>query len=212
MHSPSRFGYPKPFRNALNNLNRSECFPDLLNEELVAFAQNLVGQPLAPMPPGQQILFSLPSKEPWSVPNDLWHIDLPKLGEQASPGLQLFTFLDGVEPQGGATLVVAGSHRLSNSIAGQSSKLLKQRLKKEGYFRSLFDPSRSAIVCLEETKGQVNDVDLEIVELTGRVGDAYLMDLRVLHSLAPNSSDNARMMLTCRLPRSTIAAKYSNPA
>ncbi len=206
--SPSRFGYPKPLRNALNVLGRAEHFPNLIDENLVSLAERLVGEPVTPMAPGQQILFTLPGEQDWSIPADAWHIDLPKFGEQASPGLQVFTFLDDVEPRGGATLVIAGSHLLLNHSAGLSSKKLKQNLRKEHYFRSLFDPARPPIAQLEEAMGRVGDVELEVVELAGRIGDVYLMDLRVLHTPASNCSDKARMMLTCRLPKSKIAAKF----
>lgn len=211
INSLSRFGYPKPFRNALNGLNRAEEFPNLVGDRLTPLVEGLVGQPVTPLSPGQQILFTLPSEDDWSVPSDAWHIDLPKFGERASPGLQAFTFLDDVEPQGGATLVIAGSHRLFNNSAGLSSKELKRRLRKEDYFKSLFDPNRPAIVHLDKTAGRVGDVELEVVELSGRVGDVYLMDLRVLHTPAPNCSDKARLMLTCRFPRSTIAARFGEP-
>jgi ectoine hydroxylase-related dioxygenase (phytanoyl-CoA dioxygenase family) len=206
--SLSRFGYPKPFRDALNALNRSKDFPDLIGDELKSLVEQLVGRPVTALSPGQQILFSLPSDESWSIPADAWHIDLPKFGEPSSPGLQAFTFLDDVAPMGGATLVIAGSHRLMNHSGELSSKELKRRLMKEDYFRSLFDTGRPAIERIEETSGRVGDVNLQVVELAGRVGDVYLMDLRVLHTAAMNSSDKARMMVTCRFPLSTIAAKF----
>ncbi|MEM8917343.1 MAG: phytanoyl-CoA dioxygenase family protein [Pseudomonadota bacterium] len=209
--SPSRFGYPKPFRDALNQLNRTDEFPDLIGRRITSLIEELLDAPVSPMSPGQQILFSLPVEDDWSVPSDAWHVDLPRFGDQASSGLQAFTLLDDVEPRGGATLVIAGSHRLGNNSGKLSSRELKRKLRKERYFRSLFDPGRAAISELSETVGRVDDVDLEVVELSGRTGDVYLMDLRVLHTPAPNSSDKARLMLTCRFPRTTIAAGFGDP-
>ncbi len=208
--SHSRFGLPKPFRNALNTLNRSADFPDLIHEDLIQMAEELVEDSVTPMAPGQQILFSLPSKEPWSIPRDIWHIDLPRQGMHASPGLQVFTFLDDVEPEGGGTLVVTGSHRLINNLADLPSKKFKQLLKQERYFRSLLNPDLPSLTWSGETTGRVGEVDVEVVELTGKAGDVYLMDLRMLHTPAPNSSHRARMMLTCRLPITALAARYSN--
>jgi hypothetical protein len=184
--STSRFGYPKPFRDALNALNRDEGFPRLFGEPLQALIEALVGQPVMALSPGQQILFSLPGDEDWAIPGDAWHIDLPKFGEASSPGLQAFTFLDDVEPKGGATLAIAGSHRLLNHDGALSSKKFKQLLMKECYFRSLFDTGRPPIERIEDGIGRVADVDLQVVELTGRIGDVYLMDLRVLHTAAIN--------------------------
>lgn len=205
--SHSRFGLPKPFRAQLNSLHRMHTFPPLFADDLLALAGQLVGAKVAPIAPRHQILFTLPSQDEWVIPHDVWHLDLPRLGENKSPGLQAFTFLDDVGPQGGATLVVAGSHRLLNHAGHLPSKEVKQLLMRESYFRHLFDRERPASSQPEDFVGQVGDVSLEVVELTGNAGDVYLMDLRMFHTPAPNSSDTARMMVTCRMPRATIAEK-----
>ena len=56
-----------------------------------------------------------------------------------------------------------------------SSKDIKRRLKDEPYFR-----------------------DLMSVETHGEPGDVYFVDLRVLHTPAPNSTPIRRIMLTRR--------------
>ncbi len=209
--SASRFGLPKPFRNALGSLGRSANFPDLINEDVRSLAATLVGGPIVSMPPGQQILFTLPGEQSWAVPHDVWHLDLPRCGEQKSPGLQVFTFIEDVEPSGGATLVVGGSHRLLNDCGRLPSKKVKQLLSREQYFKTLFDPSRPATGTLDELTGSVADIELKVIELCGKVGDVYLMDLRVLHTPAPNAANNARMMLTCRLPRPDVLEEFAQP-
>lgn len=206
--SQTRFGCPKPFRNALNKLNRSIDFPKLLDDQMVPMIEELVGASVAPLAPGQQILFSLPCNEAWTVPHDVWHTDLPKFAERGTPGLQAFTFLDAVEAGGGATLVVAGSHRLLNQFASLSSKEVKQRLKEEQFFEMLFDPDRPAIASPDRATGHVGGIDLSVIELTGAVGDVYLMDLRALHTPAPNSSEKARLMPTCRFPTMEVASRF----
>ncbi len=42
------------------------------------------------------------------------------------------------------------------------------------------------------------DVDLQVVELHGGPGDVFLVDMRVLHTVAPNASRAPRMMFTER--------------
>ncbi|GLQ21887.1 phytanoyl-CoA dioxygenase family protein [Algimonas porphyrae] len=204
-HSDSRFGVDKSFRDALKALNASDHFPDFISKTLLEIAAELVGETVTPLPPGQQILFSLPDSPTWSVPHNVWHVDVPRLGALGQPGLQMFTFLDDVEPRGGGTLVLAGSHRLLNTSRSLRSKDLKRALAKADYFRRLFDGGRPPITDLNETAGAVADVDLEVVELTGQAGDIYLMDLRTLHAPAPNAAKTARIMLTCRLPRTCVA-------
>ena len=55
----------------------------------------------------------------------------------------------------------------------------------------------------------VDGVRLELVELTGVPGDAYLTDLRVLHSGAPNASVRPRMMATYRFMRADLMAEFA---
>jgi ectoine hydroxylase-related dioxygenase (phytanoyl-CoA dioxygenase family) len=50
----------------------------------------------------------------------------------------------------------------------------------------------------------VHDVPLQVTELTGSPGDAWLMDLRVLHASAPNAGDRPRVMLTHRFERADL--------
>lgn len=209
--SESRFSDAKSFRSAINALNHADHFPKLVSDQVIDIAQNLLGKPVVPLAPGQQILFTLPGGASWSVPNDVWHIDIPRLGKLGPPGVQMFTFLEDVEPRGGGTLVLSGSHRLMNTSRVLRSKELKRVLGKASYFRSLFDHKRAPIRQLEETAGKVDGVDLQIVELTGRKGDVYFMDLRALHTPAPNCSKTARLMLTCRLPRAAVASVCMNP-
>lgn len=209
--SASRFSDAKPFRAAINALNHADFFPDLISEDVMQIAGELQGEAVASLPPGQQILFTLPSTVSWSVPNDVWHVDIPRLGKLGAPGLQVFIFLDDVEPKGGGTLVLSGSHRLLNGSRVMRSKELKRSLSRDPYFRMLFDRDRTEINRLKDTAGIVDGVNLEVVELTGARGDVYFMDLRTLHTPAPNSSNTARLMLTCRLPRAAIASICLNP-
>lgn len=212
MRSPSPFGYPKRFRSALNGLNHDQTFPNLLGAPVASLIEELMGEPVTPLPPGQQLLFTLPGQDNWHVPHDVWHLDMPRLGENASPGLQAFTFLEDVEPGGGATLVVAGSHRLLNSDQVLKSKQVKDKLRDEPFFQWLFDPKRAPIADPAEATGRMHDVDLQVVELCGKVGDVFLMDLRVLHTPAPNCSDSARIMATCRFPKPSAAGMLGSAA
>ncbi|MEO0880625.1 MAG: phytanoyl-CoA dioxygenase family protein [Pseudomonadota bacterium] len=209
--SDGRFALDKTFRGAIRTLVASKRFPNFLTHAVLQLTENLVGEPVTPMPPGQQILFTLPGAPNWFAPHDAWHVDAARLGPLGAPGLQIFALLDDVPPQGGGTLVVAGSHRLFNTSDVIRSKDLKRRLEKEAYFAWLFDAKREPLTTLADTAGAVGDVELSIVELTGRRGDVFFMDLRTLHTPAPNASNSARVMLTCRLPRTAVASKIFSP-
>ena len=158
-----------------------------------------------------QVLFSLPNTDVWTVPTG-WHVDAPRLPSGRRPGVQLFTFLDTVEPKGGGTLIVAGSHRLFNEERHIAARELRRLLRREEFFRDLYseapvDPAQRA--SLLHRTGAVGDVPLELVELTGVPGDVYLTDLRALHSGAPNASSRPRMMATYRFLRSDIMPEFS---
>lgn len=147
-----------------------------------------------------QVLFTLPNIDVWRIPPG-WHADGPRLAGGGSPGVQLFACLDHVAPGGGGTVVVAGSHRLMND----EGRFLRARdltagLKHEPFFRELFAGRASADDGLP--KARIGDVLLEVLECVGAPGDGYLIDLRVLHTGAPNASDRPRMMVTHRFMRS----------
>ncbi len=148
-----------------------------------------------------QILFTLPNSDTWMVPATNWHVDFPRLATGRRPGVQLFAFLDTVEPRGGGTLVVAGSHRLLNDKRFVRSKALRRLLGRETFFRELYSPERAGgedRARLLGEAGAVGDVPLEVIELTGAPGDAYFTDPRVLHTAAPNATDRPRIMATHR--------------
>jgi ectoine hydroxylase-related dioxygenase (phytanoyl-CoA dioxygenase family) len=156
--------------------------------------------------PRPSVLFTLPNSDTWTVPAG-WHVDTPRLASGRQPGVQLFTFLDTVEPRGGGTLIVAGSHRLLNEGRFVRVNEIRQLLCREVFFRDLYSEGQASVedrARLLEQTGAVADVALEVVELTGAPGDAYLTDLRLLHTAAPNATDRPRVMVTHRFVRAGV--------
>lgn len=166
--------------------------------------RNLSGRP--------QILFTLPNADTWTMPT-AWHVDIPRMASGRQPGVQLFAFVDTVEPRGGGTLVIAGSHRLLNDGRFIRSKVLWRLLRREHYFRALCSEmplSAEGRGPLLGHAGTVGDVAVEVMELTGAPGDAYFTDLRVLHSGAPNTAEHPRVMATHRFVRSDVAQELGD--
>ena len=159
-----------------------------------------------------QLLFSLPNAGAWTVPNG-WHVDSPRLASGACPGVQLFTFLQPVEPRGGGTLVVAGSHRLLNEGRFIRAEEIRRRLRGEPFFRELYSDAPADAVerarLMDETV-TLGDAALRLVELTGAPGDAWFVDMGVLHTGAPNARDVPRMMATHRFLRADLAAELAD--
>lgn len=126
---------------------------------------------------GSQLLLSLPRQGHWSLSGLNWHVDIAARPDDGIPGVQAFYLLDDVVPQGGATLALARSHRMSD----QAARALRAALKSPG-----------------DVQAAVRAGDTEIVEMSGKAGDVFLMDMRVLHTPSINASKSLRMMATTR--------------
>lgn len=180
-------------------LNRHQTMIDLASGEASAAASALVNaRPVFPMSPQPGLLFTLPNATTWTLPHQNWHLDMPRLPDGGVPGVQIFAFLETVETGGGGTLAVTGSHRLFNQGVRISSGDLRKKLKQERYFAELMSNKTDDRLRFMREVGHVGDVKLQVVEMTGEAGDVYFMDLRVLHTVAPNALQLPRLMLTQR--------------
>lgn len=146
-----------------------------------------------------QLLYSSPVADEWTIPNTVWHLDFPRLASGQTPGLQVFVCVDRVQPKGGGTLLVAGSHRLFNETGFIRSRDIKRRMRKLRYFQQLMsegDPGerQKLLTARDHELG----VPLSLVELTGHPGDIYVTDLRILHTVAPNAGPRPRIVMTQR--------------
>jgi ectoine hydroxylase-related dioxygenase (phytanoyl-CoA dioxygenase family) len=159
-----------------------------------------------------QVLVTLPCPALWTAPSN-WHVDVPRLASGRSPGMQLFTFLDCVEPRGGGTLVMAGSHCLLNDGRLIRAQELRRLLRREAFFSALFSPSPAGSeghARLTGHSGEVAGITLEVIELTGEPGDVWFTDLRLLHTGAPNASLRTRLMVTHRFVRTDVVPELAH--
>ena len=152
----------------------------LMTPELLAGVACLAGRTL-PANDGTQLLLSPPLQGTWTLERLNWHVDVTARPPDRLPGVQAFVLIDDVAPHGGATLVLAGSHRIHAQKNGLSS--LRELLKNA--------PPPSLETRLEE-------LGVSIVEMSGRAGDVYLMDMRLLHTPSVNATKHPRMMATSR--------------
>ena len=151
----------------------------LMSAELFDLVGRLAGRAPSNMQP-TQLLLSPPQQGAWSLQGLNWHVDVRAGATDPIPGIQAFFLLDDVAPRGGATLALARSHRLGThgmpspaslrGVLGYSQNLVRD-LQREG---------------------------IALVEMSGRAGDVFLMDMRVLHTPSINSTRHPRMMATCR--------------
>jgi hypothetical protein len=144
----------------------------------------------------------------WDLPQGgAWHNDfVPPRQTAGLRAVQLFVLLDDLPPRGGGTLVLTGSHHLVTRYIADSGvaphpRRLRHVLGQEPWLRDLWEPSQRSSpeqrIRRFMTDGtRTAGVDLRVVELTGRAGDAFVMHCDTFHAAAPNCHDRPRMMAT----------------
>lgn len=125
------------------------------------------------------LLLSLPHQQGWTLDGLNWHVDVTADAPGRIPGLQAFFLIDDVAPHGGGTLAIASSHRRDLQRAGDLP--LRGLLRKSG-----------------NVEEDLRRAGMKVVEMSGRAGDVYLMDMRILHTPSINASRSVRMMATTR--------------
>ena len=147
-----------------------------------------------------------PAPDGWSLPREGWHLDAPVV--RALPhlyGLRIFTCLAKIDPRGGATLVVAGSHRLAQGLANsrsiariRSADVRKGLIQRYRWVKELCsaDSRKDRVEQFMRTATKAEDVDLRVVEMTGDPGDVYLMHPLMMHAASPNCLGMPRIALT----------------
>lgn len=144
----------------------------LMSQSLVSAMHRLAGVSLVPEQEAQ-LLLSLPNQGDWTLEGLSWHRDISQSRLGQFPGIQAFILIDDVLPHGGATLALAASHRITGKSQGKQNDDIARAMK-------------------------VGDIDLSILEMAGKAGDVYLMDMRVIHTPSINSTQHVRMMATIR--------------
>ena len=150
-----------------------------------------------------QVLVTMPGATEWRVPHHLWHVDFQyTLPPERLVIVKCWALVDDLEPGGGATPQIAGSHRLvANFVAGRTGAELDFRRTRMAFMRS--QPWLKALATDDDdpdrnerfmTETDVDGVPVRVVELTGAAGTVYITHPWVLHSLAPNTRKTPRLM------------------
>ena len=159
--------------------------------------------------------------EKWDVPHQGWHFDAPVVRSLPRPyGLRVFTCLEKVAPQGGPTLVVAGSPLLTHALADarsvnriRSADLRKGLMQRYDWIKELcsFDASVDREQRFMKSSATLDDVEVRVVEMTGEPGDVYLMHPVMMHSASSNCLAVPRMVLSTTVYRRGVdwSALYS---
>lgn len=188
----------------LQPLRKARAFDPFLSPGLDDLCDQLIGNGRwTDLGGSPQALLSLPEPGPWTIPHKMWHFDLPARGPTATWGaIRFLGFVDRVDPHGGGTLVVEGSHRLVRRMveeapdtnAGRGADARKALVRDHDWFASLSRVDTEQATLLEGTT--IDGVDVRVTELTGRAGDLVLMHPWLMHNIAMNCSNRPRMMMS----------------
>jgi hypothetical protein len=196
---------PAQFRD----LRHSGAFADMASPSLTALLDDLFGEGgwKPPTHWGQPLVTFPTGRAAWSVPHAAWHLDIPP-GQVLEPWpdyIRIFTFLAPLEPGGGGTVYVSGSHRVVMQLMANAprrdrirSATISGALRLESPWIAALcspndDPQRTAR--FTQTGSKVRGIDLHVGEMTGQPGDVILMHPATLHSLSPNCRTTPRLML-----------------
>jgi hypothetical protein len=110
-----------------------------------------------------------------------------------------------VEPRGGGTLIVSGSHRLVHKwfkdhppSPGTRGAEFRKLLLAHPYIRDLHTPGNrdERVARFMEKIEEADGIPLQVVENAGVAGDVILIHPLMLHVAAPNSGSEIRFLLS----------------
>jgi hypothetical protein len=192
---------------SFKSLKRNPVFGAVVaNEAVTAALDGIFGAGGWAEPrPGAQVLVTLPSSGPWTLPAGRWHMDCGfERPTWPAFAVKLFAFVDDVAPEGGGTLLLSGSHRLVERYAttlpagtGGNTVTWGRFMRQDPWLHDVYrggragEPRRARVGVAHDVGG----IPVEVVELTGRPGDVVVTHLHVFHCGAPAVGDRPRQML-----------------
>jgi hypothetical protein len=208
--TPSTWSRHAP--TGLTSSKKHRAFAPILGPALHRALDDLFGEGKWVRPKNHgQVLVTMPNAKEWRVPFHLWHADF----QYDAPPEPLFAvkywaLFGDVEPGGGGTTQLAGSHRLAaRYIAGLSHDELEYKRVRDGLMRSHpwlkalttddDDPDRNARFM--DCEADIDGLPARVVECSGRVGDIYLTHPWVMHAIAPNVRAQPRFMRSMAISR-----------
>lgn len=212
-HTEIAEGDPSSWRGrspsiSFKSLQGRAVFAPLVENAALTAATQAIFEPHGPEPPRRRgrVLWTFPQRDPWLLPTS-WHMD-GNFGLAAFPvpGVQLWALLADVEPCGGGTLLLAGSHHLVERYAarlpadqrGGNSVSWSRMLKQDPWLDQVRrggtpeNPRRDLLGDAHEVDGAT----VTPIEITGRAGDMFVSHIQVFHSPSPNTASKVRQMLT----------------
>ena len=203
--------------NGLNQKGQDPIYQDVGSPRLYAAIDQLLGKDQWHVPRGWGAFLVSPpyaEEESWTVKPRHWHWDgNPEKEVDRMNNLSVFSFYGDVQPEGGGTLLVEGSHRLILNLmrplgpdrGGLSKKELNRRFSKShpwvaeltGYAPDQGDRIRRFM----EEGAVIDGVPVRVIESTGKPGDVILWHPSLYHTGSYNHKDVPRFIRNCCVRR-----------
>ncbi len=198
--------WPQDAQPELKQMARAGVFAATLGPGVQALLDDFFdgrgwGPPrLPPTPLG--IRFPTPARL-WHVPTRRWHLDHAEPYDPWPACVRMFLCLEAVEPGGGGTFYVSGSHRVVGAIAPElratrdrvgSARIVKRLKGESRWFADLCskgeaEPGR--VTRFMHEGSELRGVPLRVAEMTGGAGDLLLWHPNLLHAGSPANCRNA---------------------
>ncbi len=156
------------------------------------------------------VLVTMPTQGEWRVPHKVWHSDFePTLPRDQLTAVKLWALLDDVDPCGGGTPQLAGSHRAYARYLDRAPERDYKRAKfgflaSDPWLHALTtddgDPNRNERFMTPGSR--VDGVEVRVVECTGKSGVVFVTHPWVFHAIASNTSSRPRLMRSVAVRRS----------
>src|SRR5262245_9996237 len=205
---PATWNRHEPTR--LRSTKRSPAFAPICSPTVGEVLDSLLGAGCWQRPKHYgNVLVTMPNTDEWRVPHKIWHPDFgPTLPRDTLPVVKLWALFDDVEPGGGGTPQLVGSHLAFGRYLARTHETDYRRAKfgflasdpwLQGLTREDGSPDRNAVYMRAGT--EIGGVELRVVECTGKAGDVYITHPWVFHSIASNASHRPRLMRSVAVPR-----------
>jgi hypothetical protein len=192
----------------LRTTKKSGVFSPICGEPVAAVLDELFGAGGWERPKHYgNVLVTMPTPGEWRVPHKIWHSDFqPTLPHDRVTVVKLWALFDDIEPGGGGTPQLAGSHRAFARYLEHTNECDYKRakfgfLRSDPWLRALAnddgDPQRNERFMSEGTR--IDGIDLRVVECVGKSGDVFVTHPWVFHTIAANTSNRPRLMRSVQI-------------
>jgi hypothetical protein len=206
IHRDNRSTWTKERPEHLQQLKADPVFRAAGSSRMLAAVDEILdGQAYAPPKNWGAFFIAFPTARPWGVPRSGWHCDANYLSSLRPPaGVRIHSLLGDVDPRGGGTLLLSGSHRLihdffrSHPEATIKGSVAREALKRHPYIRDLHDMEgrEARIARFLGAAEEIDGIPLQVIENTGRAGDAMLLHPLLMHVAAANNSESPRFLMS----------------